>query len=271
MRPTPYVASLRIYEPLSAFDPVDRLRWTSIDSTDDSRTQEQSLALRRIIFPEPPAGRPDGAHVLDIDGTRYVSPWSTANRCWAALDDFKDSMPSSVTKFFVPESLEDVITAGVEQLEDKVPHILTETWVIPPRWFSLFAPEERVRGIDDDGHFTLMRAKLSDAKARCQVAHQTVQRAFGPGPVEAEIEELEDWLDLFHPQSLIELDYGGLANYLDRALRESGESGLDADSSIEDVLSSLAGLAAGDGSLAGQGYERLVSRWRKVAAYESAM
>ena len=97
------------------------------------------------------------------------------------------------------------------------------------------------------------------------------QRAFGPGPVEAEIEELEDWLDLFHPQSLIELDYGGLANYLDRALRESGESGLDADSSIEDVLSSLAGLAAGDGSLAGQGYERLVSRWRKVAAYESAM
>ena len=32
-----------------------------------------------------------------------------------------------------------------------------------------------------------------------------------------------------------------------------------------------AGLAAGDGSLAGQGYERLVSRWRKVGAYESAM
>ena len=48
-------------------------------------------------------------------------------------------------------------------------------------------------------------------------------------------------------------------------------SGLDADSSVEDVLSSLAGLAAGNGSLAGQGYERLVSRWRKVAAYESAM
>ena len=271
MRPTPYVASLRIYEPLSAFDPVDRLRWTSIDPEKDSRTEEQSLALRRIIFPEPPAGRPDGAHILDVDGLRYVSPWSTANRCWAALDDFKDSMPSSVTKFFVPESLEDVITAGVEQLEDKVPHILTETWVIPPRWFSLFMAEERVRGIDNDGHYTLMRAKLSDAKARCQVAHQTVQRAFGPGPVEGEIEELEDWLDLFHPQSLIELDYGGLANYLDRALRESGESGLDADSSIEDVLSSLAGLAAGDGSLAGQGYERLVSRWRKVAAYESAM
>jgi hypothetical protein len=128
-----------------------------------------------------------------------------------------------------------------------------------------------VRGVDTNGHYTLMRARIADAKARCQVAHETVRRAFGPGPVEGEIEELEDWLDLFHPQSFVELDYGGLANYLDRALRESGESGLDADSSIEDVLSSLAGLAAGDGSLAGQGYERLVSRWRKVAAYESAM
>ena len=271
MRPTPYVASLRVYEPLSAFDPVDRLRWTSLDPDKDTRTQEQSLALRRVIFPEPPIGRTDGAHILDIDGQRYVSPWSTANRCWAALDDFKDSMPSSVTKFFVPESLEDVITSGVEQLEDRVPHILTQTWIIPPRWFSLFVPQERVRGVDSNGHYTILRARIGDAKARCNVAHESVQQAFGPGPVEAEIEELKDWLDLFHSQSLVELDYGGLANYLDRALRESGESGLDADSSVEDVLSSIAGLAAGDGALAGQGYERLVSRWRRVAAFESAM
>jgi len=33
---------------------------------------------------------------------------------------------------------------------------------------------------------------------------------------------------------------------------------------------SLSGLAAGDGEKAGEGYERLVSRWRKVAAMEQA-
>ncbi len=88
MRPTPYVASLRIYEPLSAFDPVDRLRWQSIDAAIDSRRAEQELALRRLVFPEPPAGRPDCAHVLDINCVRYVSPWSTVTRCWAALEDF---------------------------------------------------------------------------------------------------------------------------------------------------------------------------------------
>ena len=41
--------------------------------------------------------------------------------------------------------------------------------------------------------------------------------------------------------------------------------------SIEDVLLSLSGLAAGDGQMAGQGYERLMSRWRIVQGFESAI
>jgi hypothetical protein len=51
----------------------------------------------------------------------------------------------------------------------------------------------------------------------------------------------------------------------------SQRPGLSADTSIKDVARSLAGLAAGDGALAGQGYERLVTRWRRVAAFEQAM
>jgi hypothetical protein len=89
--------------------------------------------------------------------------------------------------------------------------------------------------------------------------------------VEQEIENMLDWLEMFHPESLVELDYGGLASYLDSALRARGEDGLDADTSIEDVAHSLSGLAAGDGSLAGEGYERLVSRWRAVQGIESTM
>lgn len=271
MRPTPYVASLRIYEPLSAFEPADRLRWQDLKPDVNSNRTEQELALRRLVFPEPPAGRPDGVHILDVDGLRYISPWSTATRCWAALDDFKETLPSSVTKFFIPKSLEDVITAGVDLMEDRVPHILTENWVIPPRWFSLFMAEERIRGEDEDGLFCIMRTTIADAKARTEVAHQTVRGAFGEGSVEAEIEHLLEWLDMFHNKSLVELDYGGLANYLDHGLRLAGEAGLEADTSVEDVLLSLSGLAAGDGQMAGQGYERLVSRWRIVQSFESAI
>ncbi len=271
MKPTPYVASLRIYEPLSAFEPADRLRWQDIDANKDSRREEQELALRRLVFPEPPAVRPDGAHVLDINGLRYVSPWSTATRCWAALDNFKESLPSSITPFFIPPSLEEVITTGVDLLEDRVPHIITETWVIPPRWFSLFIPEERIRGEDEDGAYSFARTTMSKARERADKSHEIVLGAFGQGSVEQEIENLLDWLELFHPESIVELDYGGLASYLDAALRVQGLDGINDDSSIEDVAHSLAGLAAGDGAIAGQGYERLVLRWRSVQALESAI
>jgi hypothetical protein len=269
VRPTPYVASLRIYEPLSAFEPVDQIRWQSIDADIDSRREEQRLALRRLVFPEPPTLRPDGAHVLDINGVRFVSPWSTATRCWAALDDFKESLPSSITPFFIPPSLEEVITTGVDLLEDRVPHIITETWLIPPRWFSLFTPDERVRGEDSDGAFCFVRTTMAKARERARSSHEIVLSAFGQGAVEQEIENLLDWLELFHPESLVELDYGGLAEYLDHSLRRQGFDGIEDDSSIEDVAFSLSGLAASDGAIAGQGYERLVSRWRGVQSFES--
>ena len=76
---------------------------------------------------------------------------------------------------------------------------------------------------------------------------------------------------MFHHKSLVELDYCGLANYLDDGLKLAGEDGLSSDTSVEDILLSLSGLAAGDGAIAGQGYERLVTRWRIVQSFESAI
>jgi hypothetical protein len=275
MHPTPYVASLRIYEPLQAFSPSDQLRWKAISSatstSSSSNREEQARALLRAIRPEWPSLRADGAHVLDIDGERFVAPWSTAMRCWAALDNFKESLPTSITKFFITPAIEDAISLQSEDLDDRVPHILTETWVVPPRWFALFEPNERLRGNGSQGPFTILRTDVSLAKMRCENAHQAVVSAFGNGPIEGEIATLLAWLNVFHPSSKVELDYGGLALYLDRALRESGEDGIESDTSVEDVSLSLQGLAAGDGALAGKGYERLVSRWRKVGSFEQAM
>jgi len=116
-----------------------------------------------------------------------------------------------------------------------------------------------------------MRTDISNAKKRCISSHQIVKKAFGPGPVEGEIADLLNWLNIFHPESILECDYGGLALYLEKSLMDSGETGLESDTSIEDVTLSLQGLSNGDGVLAGQGYEALVRRWRKVAALEQAM
>jgi len=271
MRPTPYVASLRVYEPIDAFSPADQLRWNSISLDCHTGREEELRALQRVVLAEPPTVRADGAHIIEHNSKRFISPWSTARRCWAAVEDFKSSLPSSVIPFFLPESLEDSFSNVDGELVSKVPHIISETWIIPPRWFALFTPKERLRGRNDDGAFTIMRTEINSAKKRCIDAHSAVRKAFGPGPVEEELVQLLNWLNVFHPQSLVECDYGGLANYLEQSLLSEGEAGLESDTSIEDVELSLQGLATGDGALAGQGYERLVKRWRKVAAFEQAM
>ena len=271
MRPTPYVASLRVYEPISAFSVTDQDRWSPLTSKSQTSTDEQSQALRRIISSHFLPVKADGAHVIEIDGRKYVAPWSTTTRCWAALEDFKSSLPTSVINFFLPKAVEEAINSTTPLVEDKVSHIITSTWSIPPRWFSLFEPSERLQGEDIDGFYTILRTAISKAKQRCHFAHQAVLNAFGQGPIELEIADLLSWLSLFSEESIVECDYGGLASYLNRSLTEQGQPGLEADTSVEDVARSLAGLAAGDGALAGQGYERLVTRWRRVAAFEQAI
>ena len=264
MRPTPYVASLRVFEPLSAFEPADRLRWQDVVPR-NSKINEQLAALERVATTKLP--KSDGAHILDFDGKRYVCPWSTEVRTWAALEDFKNTLPSSVTPFFLANSFEEALLDNLDLTKSRVPHIISQTWVIPPRWFALFETTERFRGHDETGAFVIARTQISKAKDRCAVAHEAIKRTFGEGPVEQEVKDLYEWLDMFHPESLVELDYGGLADYLELTL----DGDLDSDTSIEDVQSSIAGLSVGDGALAGRGYERLVTRWRKVAAFESAM
>ena len=270
MLPTPYVASLRVYEPFDSFETKDQLRWSKISNTTPSQVDEQNISLSRMIRGDLSTFKTDGVHLLEIDGKRYIAPWSTTTRCWAALDDFKSSLPSSLIPFFIPQKLEESIKLSSEIIEDKVSHIITSTWSIPPRWFALFSPEDRLRGNNKDGAFTILRTTIVNAKQRATFTHQSVLDAFGTGPIESEIRDLIKWLEIFDTKSIVELDYGGLATYLNSLLVLNGESGLDADTSIEDVASSIAGLASGDGALASRGYERLVSRWRKVAAMESA-
>jgi hypothetical protein len=270
MLPTPYVASLRIYEPIDSFEAKDQLRWSKISNTTPTLVDEQNISLSTMIRGDLSAFKTDGVHLLEIDGKKFIAPWSTTTRCWAALDDFKSLLPFSLIPFFIPQKLEESIKLSGEIIEDKVSHIITSTWSIPPRWFALFSPEDRLRGNNKDGAFTILRTTIANAKQRATFTHKSVLDAFGIGPIESEISDLIKWLEIFDAKSIVELDYGGLATYLNNLLLLNGEVGLDADTSVEDVASSIAGLASGDGALASRGYERLVSRWRKVAAMESA-
>lgn len=271
MIPTPYVASLRVFEPLATFSPSQRERWRR-DAISTNRPDEQMLALHRLLTPERVNARPDGAYSLEIENEIYIAPWSTTSRCIGALEDFKSSIPELLMPLFVPRATEEALTqlsSSIGEISDP-PHIITETWVIPPRWFSLFTVEERLRGRDENGPWVRMRTTMDNARRQANITLQTVLSAFGTGQVANELEELTDWLESFDAGSIVECDYGGLALYLESSIRAHGGSGIEDDSSLEDIRSSLAGLAAADPIAAGHGYQSLVERWRAVAAYENA-
>jgi hypothetical protein len=270
MRPTPYVASLRIYEPIESFNFKDQNLWSKQFSNTQTIFEEQNESLCKSITLNYFYSKIDGAHFLSIDNKKFVSPWSIALRNYHALDNLSYSLPASIIGHFIPKFVQDTMKKSFNSIEDKVPHILTSNWSIPPRWFALFLPEDRLRGNNEHGAFTILRTIIANAKHRATFTHQSVLSAFGSGPIESEINNLIKWLEIFDHRSIVELDYGGLANYLNNLLVLNGEAGLAADTSVEDVASSIAGLASGDGALASRGYERLVSRWRKVAAMEVA-
>lgn len=267
---TPYVASLRVYEPLEIFERQLRVRWASIPVGSPTRSLESERAIRSIVYFDTVRNSEDGAHVIDLDGRRFISPWSTKRRTLSALEEFRSSMPSSVYSFFIPKEVDSFLSEQGSEILEKVPHIITERWIIPPRWFALFDPKERMVGYEPSGAFTLFRTQISSAKKRCLKTHAIVKRAFGEGSVEADISQLLAWLNVFDDNSLLELDYGGLAGYLDSAIKSSGGDGIYQDSSIEDVLQSISGLAKGDGALAGEGYGKVVARWRQIATFEQA-
>ena len=221
MRPTPYVASLRVYEPITVFHPDDQHHWEQITIQSETGWDEQQRALSRVITNKFVTTKPDGAHVIEIAGKKYVAPWSTSVRCWVALQDFKSVMPSTISQYFLPQTIVESITSNSQIIEDKVSHIITATWSIPPRWFALFEPSDRMRGENNNGPFTILRTSIENAKERCFYAHQSVMNSFGMGPIEQEIADLLAWLSIFDVQSIVECDYGGLAVYLEKSLVEN--------------------------------------------------
>ena len=99
MRATPYLASLRIYEPLSAFDPADRLRWQNLEIDPFSFNKEEELALHRVVQPEPPAGRPDGVHLAEdfsIELARIILIPRLRDKYFDALDEMNQTGCRSV-------------------------------------------------------------------------------------------------------------------------------------------------------------------------------
>ena len=293
----PYAAYLRVYEPLSAFPGPDAQRWAAYAASPDRPRRAGALAaehaatLRRLISVPPvmvPERESGDAYVRWVEGAAYICPWQTRLRSWLGLSRLKTVDPRlwSVTRRV---GVVDAAAAGFARGQGEAAslrvHIQARTWSVPPAWFVPFASDERwlVLGAASDpgdgGRATATPTRtlvyataMAQARTRVRQALDAFRRTGAPEAVladaavprvVAELAQIERWLEEFHPDALVELDYGGLVHLLD-------DAALRADQSVAEVSAAISALTGGELEMATAMYWRVTGRWRVLAALEHA-
>ncbi len=280
---TAHVASLRVYEPLAAFEGEQRAHWEAYaargaaPSPAAAAVLEREAAVRALVSGSPVVlpQLEEHAFVTEVDGVTLVCPWSTALRSLEGLEEFLADVPALLLDAWVPRELADGLGDAVDAHRlahpDARTHLLTATWHVPLRWFVLVDAKEREVALGDGsggtrrllGRSLVYRTPMSRARRRVARALAVLRTTVEDGVVTAGVEDLGRWLEEFHPRSLVELDYGGLVDLLD-------DAELQQDESARDVTLALAALGEGDPERAAAAYGRVTARMKALQGVESA-
>jgi len=292
----PFVAYLRVYEPLSAFDSpfADQLR------TVGERAQlrravagqrEREVWLRSLIsrpawsLPgELPDGRPAPNNARDVlmidaadvptDGTTAAGPGplfcplDVLPRSAAALVGFLSTAHPVLRDAAFAGAADGARARATDLLAEPsrgVVHVVSTTWTVPLPWFVIVDPTRRhivVATQEDPRRQVSWLATMGDARSRVARAHELAVGTFGAdqGPAKV-LSDTGEWLRNFHPNSAVELDYGGLVQLLD-------DTALLEDTSAEDVHAILDSIESGDAGQVAKRFERLREFWSDLAIRE---
>jgi hypothetical protein len=293
----PYAAYLRVYEPLSAFPGPDARHWAAYAAAPGrphragALAAEHAAALGRLTSVPPvmvPERESGDAYVRWVEGAAYICPWQTRLRSWLGLSRLKAADPrlwAATRRVGAVDAVAAGFARGQGQAASLRVHIQARTWSVPPAWFVPFASDERwlVLGAASDpgdgGRATATPTRtlvyataMAQARTRVRRALDAVQRAGAPEAVladgavprvVAELAQIGCWLEEFHPDALVELDYGGLVHLLD-------DAALRADQSVAEVSAAISALTSGELEMATAMYWRVTGRWRALAALEHA-
>jgi hypothetical protein len=270
--PTQFAAYLRVYEPLTAFDPERQRFWRRYVAEgravgiSDGPGRQRTVVLEALGAGWSRLGElPEEAYVLGAEDSALVCPWNLRMRVAEAALQARDGVPQVLADAFVPPALVGLAQTVVAESDaaERV-HEQVATWGVPLRWFVLFGPDERELVLSEEGEgqrLLRFRCEIGKARQRVHKGLRVLRKSLGEVPITEALKETARWLELFHPGSVVELDYGGLTNLLsDEALKE--------DDSVELVAEGLTGLSHEDGAAATAAYERLVHRWRQVQLLE---
>lgn len=262
---------LRIYEPLDSFSPKEQERWRAYISA--GARLPSTISYRDIVFEE---NKQTGmlhplvaehAFVRRVNGVYYVCPWRVKLRMLVGLLAFRNNLPDGTAEAFVPENQAERVIAELEKLRQDDPemraNIASAPWHVPLRWFVPFDDSEKLVTVETEKTRVRYETDLVTARDRVERALNILRGSGMPEGVIGAVAELNEWVREFPTESIIELDYGSVADLF-------SEEALELDRSAGEVWASLEALEVGDLEEATRLYSRLVEWWGRVQALESA-
>ncbi|MFN2609843.1 MAG: hypothetical protein ABR507_03055 [Actinomycetota bacterium] len=271
---------LRIYQPLASFPLEEQDRWAAyIEKNpalpEDTRYTHVSFAdasQTGLLYPT----MQDHAYLKNVDGKWLVCPWRSKLRILVGMLAYRNSLPPDSANFWIPQD-EALKAAGeLEEMRTTDPemrsNILTASWHVPLRWFMGFDESEiimtEVEGRSGGGRLKThlrVRYETDVRRARSRVERGlSILRDAGMGESECQpVAELAEWMNEFSYDSLVELDYGSVADLFTR-------EDLATDRSASEIWNCLEALAEGDYENSAARYNDLAFWWNRVKSLEIA-
>lgn len=202
----------------------------------------------------------EDAFTIEWEGRTYVCPRFPRLRMLEGMVAFNKAFPGAV---LIPEDEVESATAELSSIRRQSPrarsHILTSPWHVPIRWFAAFVDAEREAYDTAHGLSIRYRTLVGDGVHRVESAVGILEGAGFQDVVIHQVRGLEDWLEEFPGDALLELDYARVAELFT-------EGDLVLDESAAEVAASLRALELGNFDEAGTYYAAVARRWGPIQA-----
>jgi hypothetical protein len=260
-------AFLRVFQPLDGFDRDEQLRWERYLLTHTKVPGRRPRYLDRardgLGILAPADG--DHAEIRVLDGRTYVSPVRMRMRVLAAALAFREARPVELADRFLSKKDGRRAARELSRMRRRDPYAVAfchqSPWHVPIRWFVLFVDQERWLGEDEAGRLRL-RYRASARRALRRVAQAIpVLRRSDLGPISDLLMDLHEWIALFDPRSIVELDYGSLCDFLTW-------DELDDDRSVRDLGLALEALERHEFPRSAEIYQGVLAHWAEIRGHE---
>lgn len=279
----PFSSTLRVYEPLEAFPAEQQRALRDASARSESRAAVENAellaSLGRITRPggDPfPTGQTDLVRILAVSGPTgsgatgnpgsrnddgvvpaalLYCPSQLVLRAGLAANALMEGIHGPLAQLLIPEEQRDRHQERIDQVKAREGtgrvHTRASTWGIPFSWFCLFQESDPTDVVEAGGRILTVRIRATLGAALQRVRHAVAHLALAAPDLDMleDLTQLTEWLELFHPGSVVELDYGAVADKV------------YPDDSPLDVRLGIECLAEGDMTGAAAAYRRLASRW----------